>query len=67
MPLHHRRDVVRYGARPRDIGEQPDSAMTATRVGQIRTVLCGSPRLFEAKRLLIATENCPSVSTENWL
>ena len=49
------------------IGEQPDSAMTATRVGSIRTVLCGSPRLFETKGLLIATENWPSVSTENWL
>ncbi|ALN83137.1 LysR family transcriptional regulator [Lysobacter antibioticus] len=31
------------------IGELPDSAMSAKHVGSIRTVLCGSPRLFEAK------------------
>lgn len=31
------------------IGELPDSAMTATRLGTIRTVLCGSPGLLDAQ------------------
>lgn len=46
------------------IGNLPDSAMTAMKVGSIRTVLCGSPRLFEDKgepKTLDDVANFPSV------
>jgi DNA-binding transcriptional LysR family regulator len=47
------------------IGQLPDSAMTSSRVGSIRTVLCGSPRLFVDKgepRTLDDIAHFPSIT-----
>lgn len=47
------------------IGQLQDSAMTASRVGSIRTVLCGSPRLFvdrDEPRTLNDLAHFPSIT-----
>jgi len=61
--LHLVEDHVDMAVR---IGRLPDSAMIATRVGSMRTVVCGSPKLLAARGMLQSPEELSELPCVNF-